>query len=117
MPPPVDTRKQLTSVAPNFVHSLDAAHLMLTVCAMEEQHGRQSWAMVHDSYGTHAGAVAVLGEVLREQFVSIYETTDPLGDLRQGVTRQARPTEPLPEPPALGGFDLNEVLKAEFFFA
>jgi len=41
--------KQSSSVAPNFVHSMDAAHLMLTVVSFERDFGATAWAMVHAS--------------------------------------------------------------------
>jgi DNA-directed RNA polymerase len=50
----IDKRKQAQGISPNFVHSLDAAHLMRTVVKCQEA-GITSFAMVHDSYGTHAG--------------------------------------------------------------
>lgn len=117
--PHMDRRRQRAAVAPNFVHSYDAAHLMLTVIAAEAEAGRPlSWAMVHDSFGTHAGDVDLMGQVLREQFVLMYSDRDPLAELREQVAAQLPGgVDSLPPAPAKGGFDLNEVLEAEFFFA
>lgn len=114
----IDKRRQKTSSAPNFVHSYDAAHLMLTVVGMERRLGRPvSWAMVHDSYGTHAGDVQVLGEVLREEFVAMYADKDPLEEIRRLVVMNVPQGTDIPEIPEKGTFDLQEVLQAEFFFA
>src|SRR5690606_29900918 len=61
----LDARRQTSGISPNFVHSMDASHLMLTVNkALDE--GITSFAMVHDSYGTHAADIGKLGRILRE---------------------------------------------------
>jgi hypothetical protein len=44
-----DRVKQANAVAPNFVHSLDAAALMMTV-ALASREGVDNFGMVHDSY-------------------------------------------------------------------
>ena len=45
--------RQRAGIAPNFIHSLDSSHLMLTILLAEEQ-GITSFSMIHDSYGVHA---------------------------------------------------------------
>jgi DNA-directed RNA polymerase len=114
----LNKRKQKTSIAPNFVHSYDAAHLMLTVTATERKLDRPlSWAMVHDSFGTHAGDVQVMSQVLREEFVAMYANKNPLEGLADSVRASLQDPEGCPPSPTLGTFDVGEVLKAEFFFA
>jgi DNA-directed RNA polymerase len=66
-----DENRQALAVAPNFVHSLDASALMLTVGAGLDE-GITSWAMIHDSYGTHAADTDRMATILREQFVRMY---------------------------------------------
>jgi DNA-directed RNA polymerase len=114
----LDPRKQKNSVAPNFVHSLGAAHLMATVVQTEREAGRAlSWAMVHDSFGTHAADVELLGDVLRRTFRDLYEDRDPLGDLLAQAERSVPSASELPTLPSTGNLDLEEVVGAEFFFA
>lgn len=116
--PKLDRRRQKTSIAPNFVHSYDAAHLMLTVCATERELGRPvSWAMVHDSFGTHAGDVQAMSVILRQEFVRMYEGRSPLEELADSVRASLRDHTKCPPAPRIGNFDVREVLKAEFFFA
>lgn len=56
-----------TNAAPNFIQSLDAAHLMLTVNAAKGV-GIDAFAMIHDCYGTHAGDAETLATTLRDAF-------------------------------------------------
>ena len=61
--------------------------------------GIQDFAMVHDSYGTHSSSMPKLSEVLREEFVNMYEQHDVLTDLRQHAI-SVLGTEDIPHPPS-----------------
>lgn len=113
----LDTRKQASGISPNFVHSLDAAHLMRTVLFCAED-GIKDFAMVHDSYGVHAGHASRLRENLREAFVAQYEG-DVLGDFREQLVKQLPPelAEKIPPVPSFGTLDLTAVRRSEYFFA
>lgn len=113
----LDKRKQAQGISPNFVHSLDAAHLMRTV-ALGATEGITSWAMVHDSYGSHAGRAGDLQRILRAAFVEQYDA-NVLEDFRQQLLEQLRPEdrEKLPPVPAMGSLDLSAVNASEYFFA
>ncbi len=107
-------RKQALGSAPNYVHSFDAAHLSLTVAAAIDA-GVEHFAMIHDSYGTHAGLTTRLAGILREQFVAIYQT-DWLAKTAAEIKAYAPHVE-LPPLPPRGSFDVSEVLEAPFFFS
>lgn len=111
----LDKRRQKNGIAPNFVHSLDAAHLMLTIQAAGER-GLRSFSVIHDSYGTHAGKAGVLAEVLREQFIAMY-TPDLLEKFRDEIRGQLPPGQTLPPVPERGSLDLNQVQDSVFFFS
>ncbi|KAL7701466.1 mitochondrial DNA-directed RNA polymerase [Lotmaria passim] len=114
------SRKQLTAVAPNLIHSLDATHLAMT--ALEMQHQGLSMMAVHDSYWTYACDLPTLSQVLREQFVNLYSKYDPLWELKEQWEETyfmdlRRHGVKLPEPPKRGDLDLNLVLKSPYFFS
>lgn len=67
---PVDRRKQLQAFPPNFIHSLDASHMMLS--ALECHELGLDFAAVHDSFWTHAADVDVMNRVLRDAFIRIH---------------------------------------------
>lgn len=96
-------------IAPNFVHSLDASHLTLTTLAAKAA-GIDSFAMIHDDYGTHAADAAALYRIIREVFVGMYERHDVLQEFREAYPM-------LPEPPAMGTLDLSQVLDSPYFFS
>lgn len=104
-----DIKGHKNGLSPNFVHSMDAAHMCLTTLAAKAE-GIDSLAMIHDDYGTHAADTERLFNIIREQFVSMYENNDPLELFKEMYN------ELLPQTPSKGDFDLREVLRSKFFF-
>ena len=112
----LDKRRQSSGVAPNWVHSLDAAHLMRTINAASDL-GLRSFCFIHDSYGTHAGNTQALATILREEFVRMYTEHDVLAEFAQAIRAQLPEGVELPPMPAHGNLDLSVVLDSPFFFA
>ncbi|CEQ42766.1 SPOSA6832_04617, partial [Sporobolomyces salmonicolor] len=79
VPAEVDPRAQATAFPPNFIHSLDATHMMMTALACKD---KIAFASVHDSYWTHACDVDEMSVILRESFIELH-SQDILGKLRQ----------------------------------
>ncbi|KAF9439303.1 DNA-directed RNA polymerase [Entomortierella beljakovae] len=67
---PVNVQKQRTAFPPNFIHSLDATHMLMSAAGCVEE--GLTFASVHDSYWTHACDVDVMNEVLRKQFILLH---------------------------------------------
>ncbi|KAI0225187.1 DNA-directed RNA polymerase [Massospora cicadina] len=67
---PVNSRKQRSAFPPNFVHSLDASHMMKTALAMQKEN--LYFASVHDSYWTHACDVDTMNRLIRQEFISLH---------------------------------------------
>ncbi|KAK4184836.1 hypothetical protein QBC35DRAFT_505042 [Podospora australis] len=76
---PVHRRKQLQGFPPNFIHSLDASHMMLSALQCHEQ--GITFAAVHDSFWTHARDVDTMNTVLRDSFIRIH-SEDVIGRLK-----------------------------------
>jgi DNA-directed RNA polymerase len=113
----LDKKKQAQGISPNFVHSLDAAHLMRTVVRCMPE-GIKHFAMVHDSYGAHAGHATTLHRVLREAFVEQYSGNvleDFRTELHEQVNEKLR--SKLPSVPPMGDLDLTAVMQSAYFFA
>ncbi|CAK7211550.1 DNA-directed RNA polymerase [Sporothrix curviconia] len=75
---PVHRRKQLQAFPPNFIHSLDASHMLLS--ALECDALGLQFAAVHDSFWTHAADINTMNRVLRDAFVRIH-SEDVVGRL------------------------------------
>lgn len=83
-----------------------------------------NFAMIHDSYGTHAADSVALAATLRRTFVEMFggEGVNPLEQWKNEVL--ASVPEPmlaelpdLPILPATGDLDVGEVAHSPFFFA
>ncbi|KAG6193783.1 hypothetical protein E4U27_003807 [Claviceps purpurea] len=79
---PVNRRKQLQGFPPNFIHSLDASHMLLSALDCDKKN--LVFAAVHDSFWTHAADVDTMNGILREAFIRIHEE-DVIGRLAQEI--------------------------------
>ena len=75
---PVNRRKQLQAFPPNFIHSLDASHMLLSALECDEL--GLTFAAVHDSFWTHACDVDSMNTVIRDAFIRIH-SEDVIGRL------------------------------------
>ena len=113
----INKHRQANGISPNFVHSIDAAHMMLTI-DVAKQCEIHSYAMVHDSYGTHAADAETLWWCLRKAFVEMYSQTDVLEDFRTDLL-DVLPRDKhhlIPHIPEKGDLDIALVEESEFFF-
>ena len=110
---PVNKSKQELGIIANFVHSMDAAHLIKVVNALEAA-GVKDIAVVHDSYGVHAKNVPLMNMLIRQQFLEIYK--QPV--LEQFIDEQIDRTGiDLPAFEKYGELDIDKVLESEYFFS
>jgi DNA-directed RNA polymerase len=105
-------QRQRSAFPPNFVHSLDSSHMMMTALACKD--AGLCFAGVHDSYWTHAGDVEKMNYLLREKFVELY--SKPILENLLSDFQEQMPNLSFPEVPERGCLDLEEVLKATYFF-
>ncbi|CAI5437551.1 unnamed protein product [Caenorhabditis angaria] len=62
--------KQVDAFPPNFVHSLDSTHMMLT--SLNCARNGITFAAVHDCFWTHANSVDEMNRICRQQFVALH---------------------------------------------
>ncbi|XP_016945541.3 DNA-directed RNA polymerase, mitochondrial [Drosophila suzukii] len=125
--------KQKNAFPPNFIHSLDSSHMMLTSLHCERQ--GITFVSVHDCFWTHANTVPDLNRMCREQFVALHSqpileqlsefmrktysfkdndfTND--GSVEDLSKRQLNRT--VKQLPQKGDFDLRNVLDSVYFFS
>jgi DNA-directed RNA polymerase, mitochondrial len=110
---PVSTARQQSAFAPNFVHSIDSSHMLLTSVACRK--AGLSFAAVHDSFWTHAATVDEMNGILRHQFVDLHRR-ELLVELRENFQLR-HPEVRLPPLPKRGELDLDVVLESPYFFS
>lgn len=114
----INPTRQVSGIAPNFIHSLDASHLMFSVEAASQE-GIHSFALVHDSLGTHAGNTEQFFTIIRRQFHRLYTQYKPL----ETFTRHIVPQIPedlrkkVPEIPYINTLDTDDILNAAYLFS
>ncbi|XP_061833867.1 DNA-directed RNA polymerase, mitochondrial [Nerophis lumbriciformis] len=126
-----DTMKQKNAFPPNFIHSLDSTHMMLT--ALHSYSYGLTFVSVHDCFWTHALTVDTMNKVCREQFVALHsqpilqELSDYLlhiycTDLSPDTNNKKyleyqRLMLLLAKVPQTGDLDLNQVNESTYFFS
>jgi DNA-directed RNA polymerase, mitochondrial len=108
----VHRARQRSAFPPNFVHSLDSTHMLLTAIKMQQL--GLSFTAVHDSYWTHACDVDQMNSALRTCFVDLY-SQPILEDLRETLMIRF-PRKEFPEIPNRGKLDLESVKESKYFF-
>lgn len=103
-----DVRKTANAVAPNFVHSLDASHMARVVLAAEAE-GMEP-VVIHDDFGVHAADTERFHEIIREQFIAMYQDNTILQDMADSIGYKV-------PPPETGSLDLRDVLRSPYFFS
>ncbi|XP_004441513.1 PREDICTED: DNA-directed RNA polymerase, mitochondrial [Ceratotherium simum simum] len=125
-----NTLKQKNGFPPNFIHSLDSSHMMLT--ALHCYRKGLTFVSVHDCFWTHAADVAVMNQVCREQFVRLH-SQPILHDLSRFLVKRfcSGPRSPKPSKnvwvsrlldtllsvPKTGAFNLEQVKGSTYFFS
>ena len=115
----IDAHKQESGIAPNFVHSQDGSHLRMTVVYAHEKYGIESFALIHDSFGTIPADAGKLFKAVRETMVITYENNDVLADFYDQFADQLHETQldKMPPLPKKGNLNLQDILKSDFAFA
>lgn len=127
------TVKQKNAFPPNFIHSLDSSHMMLT--SIWCQAAGITFISVHDCFWTHPITVDAMNEICREQFVALH-SQPILDDLSEFLTKKYSyndseinsngnknvackkyVNELLKKVPSKGDFELKNVLKSIYFFS
>ncbi|PSN42978.1 hypothetical protein C0J52_13214 [Blattella germanica] len=125
--------KQKNAFPPNFIHSLDSSHMMLTSLFCER--AGITFVSVHDCFWTHPSSIDIMNEVCRKQFVALH-SQPILEDLSEFLTQKFSYREGeftndgsvvdmtkrklnriLTKLPSKGDLDLHNVLDSVYFFS
>lgn len=115
--PELDKKRMASSIAPCFVHSMDAAHLMLAVLEAKRQ-GINDMALVHDSFGCHAADAERFRMSIKTTFRDMYLQHDVLAAILVETTDRIETShDRLPELPEYGTLDIAAITGADYAFA
>ena len=103
-----DYRKFICGISPNFIHSIDAAHMCTVVSRWDGAFGG-----VHDSFSTHADDVDDLQLLTKQVFVEFYTSDNNYEDIKRMILTEDTGLDT----PGLGSLDINEVMKSDYFFS
>ncbi|KAK5641981.1 hypothetical protein RI129_010528 [Pyrocoelia pectoralis] len=125
--------KQKNAFPPNFIHSLDSSHMMLTSLWCERM--GIVFVSVHDCYWTHASTVGLMNEICRKQFVALHsenilenlskfltkkfscDAEEFSGNASKADMNKLKLNRVLSKLPKTGDFDIREVLQSVYFFS
>ncbi|KYQ53912.1 DNA-directed RNA polymerase, mitochondrial [Trachymyrmex zeteki] len=126
----LDTVKQKNAFAPNFIHSLDSSHMMLTSLYCEQ--AGITFMSVHDCFWTHPCTVDVMNRICREQFIALhsepilenlseffckkYETHIASNKRNKKRKSEDVSLQVFQEIPKKGTFDINTIMSSRYFF-
>ena len=113
----LDSRKQSSSIAPNFIHSLDATLMMLTVERLANEYGVNSFALIHDSFAVPCTEVEHLNNAVRDSYVELF-IAEPLSDWYEQLQSKL-PNIKLrhPDEVMLYTLDIQEVWDSNYIFS
>ncbi len=112
--PTINKNKAENAVAPGFVHSMDACHLMMVVNACTDED--IELALVHDSFSCLPNEAPRLREILVDQFYKLYQN-DVLANIRDEAIEQLDNPSKVPPVPAYGTLDLSLIKESLYAFS
>lgn len=129
-----DSMKNRNGFPPNYVHSLDSVHMMLT--ALHCMKANITFSSIHDCFWTHACDVGIMNKICREQFVALHSRPllkelsqymlethrDDLKPEQHVSKKRSKDLERLTRlmegrEIIFGDFDLRNVLDSTYFFS
>ena len=104
-----DAKAYASGIAPNVVHSYDAAHMAFVISRFEGCFGA-----VHDSFSSHASDIEDLLTITKGAFIAMYEMPSWFDDFKSKIMQHSD-TFTVANPD-LGTYDVSSVINAEYFF-
>lgn len=108
----LNPQKMVNGIAPNYIHSLDATLLAMTVLKLKED-GCKDFHLIHDSYGVPVNQVVNLNKRVREAFIDLF-LEDPLMKFIEQVHPEV---DKRPQDVMINTLALSEVAESEYIFS
>jgi len=105
-----DVRGFMCGISPNFIHSMDAAHMSLVI---SKWHG--DFGAVHDSFSTHATDVEHLLAHTKQEFINMYDKPNFYLEIEDNILTDY--TDRTTKRPEIGSLEIKEVNNSDYFFS
>ena len=114
----IDKNKARNAISPNVVHSMDAAHMLLTVVNSKAV-GIEHFQLIHDSFATHFGNTEKFSRVIKETLVEMYSNYCPFEELagQARAVLSLNGQSKIQAVPSKGSLDLSLILQSDFVFS
>ena len=111
----IDGGDQANAIAPNYVHSFDSAHLQFSITQAYRE-DMDNFLVIHDSFATDALSAGRFNNIIREEFVRMYNDKNWINKFHNDCQEQlgVELTTPVEEQ---GDFDITQVLDSKYFFS
>jgi len=116
-----DTRKARSGIAANWVHSLDASHMTLSILSGLDN-GITDFFMIHDSFGTLGADTWQFYHCIRATLVDMYDDNCYYSSFADDCLERLAETDPeklskLATVPPKGNLDVSAVKDSEYCFS
>lgn len=115
-PTEIDNRRQAQSIAPNFIHSMDACHMQRVIHNQAEK-GNTNFMMIHDSFGTDLAHAADLFTSIRSEMVEMYQDHNYLQEFLDGISFLLPEQAEIPKIPEKGSLDISSIKNSKYCFS
>ena len=105
-----DVRGFMCGISPNYIHSMDAAHMALVI---DQWNG--DFGAVHDSFSTHAPDVELLLAHTKQEFIDIYDVENFYTRIEDELVEDM--ADVTIDRPELGTLNIQEIEDSDYFFA
>ena len=114
----INANKAAQAMPPNWVHSVDGAHMSLTVNAMIDV-GITQLSFIHDSFGCPAEDVPTMRSIIVEKFheIHVHDQLDALAEGAQATLGRRIPADhPIWQHVQRGDWKPGQILESEYAF-
>ena len=105
-----DMRGFMCGVSPNYIHSMDAAHMALVIDKWNGDFGA-----VHDSFSAHAPDIECLLAHTKREFIDMYDVEDYYTIIEDQLIKDI--TDVTTGRPSVGDLNIEEIEESDYFFA
>ena len=103
--------KMINGIAPNFIHSLDATLMFMTVEKMLDD--CSDFHLIHDSFGVPVTHIDLLNKSVREAYIELFSSNPLQKFIKQTIPSRLKEADDV----MINTLDLNKVRESRYIFS